>query len=99
MRILVTGSTGFLGRRVVAALAPRHELRLLVRPGASRERFPQGVEFVVGDVTDPASLRSAAVGCNAILHAAALVKIDAPVATSTALAFTRLPTPYIWANI
>jgi len=80
LRILVTGSTGFLGRRVVAALAPRHELRLLVRPGASRARFPQGVEFVAGDVTDPASLRSAAAGCDAILHAAALVKIDAPAA-------------------
>lgn len=78
MRILVTGSTGFLGRRVVAALALRHELRLLVRPGASKERFPQGVGFVGGDVTDPASLGSAAAGCDAILHAAALVKIDAP---------------------
>ncbi len=78
MRILVTGSTGFLGRRVTAALAPRHQLRLLVRPGASRERFPEGVEFVAGDVTEPASLTSAAAGCDAILHAAALVKIDAP---------------------
>ena len=36
MKILVTGATGFLGRRVVAALAPRHELRLLVRPAASQ---------------------------------------------------------------
>ena len=56
MRILVTGGTGFLGRRVVAELAPRHQLRLLVRSGASRERFPAGVEFVAGDVTDRASL-------------------------------------------
>lgn len=78
MRILVTGATGFLGRRTVAALAPRHELRLLVRPGASRERFPAGVEFAEGDVTDRASLVSAASGRDAILHGAALVKIDAP---------------------
>jgi len=80
VKILVTGATGFLGRRTVAVLAPRHALRLLVRPNASRQRFPAEVEFVSGDVTDPASLRSAAAGCDAILHAAALVKIDAPTA-------------------
>jgi farnesol dehydrogenase len=80
MRILVTGATGFLGRRTVAALAPRHELRLLVRPGASRERFPAGVEFAEGDVTDRSSLVSAAAGRDAILHGAALVKIAAPAA-------------------
>jgi farnesol dehydrogenase len=80
VRILVTGATGFLGRRIVAALAPRHELRLLVRPTASRERFPDGVEFVSGDVTDRASLAAGAADCGAILHAAALVKIDATAA-------------------
>lgn len=80
MKILVTGSTGFLGRQCVAALAPRHALRLLVRPDASRQRFPEGVEFASGDVTDLASVKSAAEGCEAILHAAALVKIDAPAA-------------------
>lgn len=80
MKILVTGATGFLGRRTVAALAPRHDLRLLVRPRASRERFPAGIEFAAGDVTDRASLASAAAGCDAVLHAAALVKIDAPAA-------------------
>lgn len=78
MKILVTGATGFLGRNAVAALAPKHELRLLVRPAASRARFPASVEFVAGDVTDRASVESAAAGCEAILHAAALVRIDAP---------------------
>lgn len=78
MRVLVTGGTGFLGRRIVAELAPRHEVRLLVRPTASRERFPAGVEFAQGDVTDRASLTKAATGCDAVIHAAALVKILAP---------------------
>ncbi len=80
MRILVTGGTGFLGRRVVAELAPRHAVRLLVRPSASRARFPEGVEFAAGDVTEVDSLARAAAGCDAILHAAALVKILAPAA-------------------
>jgi NAD+-dependent farnesol dehydrogenase len=78
MKILLTGGTGFLGRRIAAELAPRHELRLLVRPGSSRDRFPGGVDFAAGDVTDRASLQRAMEGCAAVVHAAALVKILAP---------------------
>jgi farnesol dehydrogenase len=78
MKVLVTGGTGFLGRRIVAELADRHALRLLVRRGSSRERFPAGVELAEGDVTDRASLERAMAGRDAVLHAAALVKILAP---------------------
>jgi farnesol dehydrogenase len=78
MKILVTGGTGFLGRRIVSELVPRHELRLLVRRGSSRDRFPAGVDFAEGDVTDRASLDRAMAGCDAVVHAAALVKILAP---------------------
>ncbi len=77
-RILVTGGTGFLGRAVVSELSARHDLRLLVRRGSSRERFPAKVEFAEGDVTDRASLTRAMAGCDAVVHAAALVKILAP---------------------
>jgi NAD+-dependent farnesol dehydrogenase len=81
MKVLVTGGTGFLGRRVVAELVANpavEQVRLLVRGGASRERFPKTVEFAPGDVTDRLSLVRACQGCDAILHAAALVKILAP---------------------
>ncbi|HYL05970.1 MAG TPA: NAD-dependent epimerase/dehydratase family protein, partial [Thermoanaerobaculia bacterium] len=92
MKTLVTGATGFLGRRLVAELAPRHALRVLVRPrgprgisaagdaGAGRGGFPAGVEVVAGDVADAASVRRAMAGCEAVVHAAALVKILAPAA-------------------
>lgn len=79
MRVLVTGGTGFLGRRLVEELSPRHALRLLVRPrAAARAPFPAGVELAAGDVTDREGLTRAAAGCEAIVHAAALVKILAP---------------------
>jgi len=88
MKILVTGATGFLGRRLVAELAPRHSLRVLVRPqghpanrsAGGRGAFPAGVEVVAGDVVDAASVRRAMAGCEAVVHAAALVKILAPAA-------------------
>lgn len=78
MKILVTGATGFLGRRVVAELAPRHDLVVLVRPTSDASRFPAGVGLAHGDVTDRASLARAAGDVELILHAAALVKILAP---------------------
>jgi NAD+-dependent farnesol dehydrogenase len=100
VKTLLTGGTGFLGRRLVAELAPRHPLRLLVRraggagggagggggggggagSGGGARFPPAGVEVVEGDVTDAASLRRAAEGCEAVVHAAALVKILAPAA-------------------
>jgi farnesol dehydrogenase len=78
MKVLVTGGTGFFGRRLVALLAARHALRVLVRPRTSRDRFPPDVELVPGDVADPGSLVLAVRGCDAVVHAAALVKIMAP---------------------
>jgi NAD+-dependent farnesol dehydrogenase len=78
MRVLLTGGTGFLGRRLAATLAPRHDLVLLARPTADRSGLPASAEIVEGDVTDRESLARAADGCAAIVHAAAVVKILAP---------------------
>ena len=74
MAILVTGATGFLGRRIAQELAAGGEtIRLLVRPSSDRrglERF----ETRVGDLTQPESLRAALEGCRAVAHSAAMVK-------------------------
>ena len=78
MRLLLTGATGFLGKRLAARLAREHDVRLLVRPSSSRAGLPAGVEIAPGDVTDRASLERALAGRDAAVHAAALVKISAP---------------------
>ena len=79
MKVLLTGATGFLGRTVARHLAARgHALRVLARPTSRLEGLPEGVEVAAGDVTDALSMTSAAAGCDAVLHAAALVKIWVP---------------------
>jgi NAD+-dependent farnesol dehydrogenase len=79
MRVLLTGATGFLGRRVAQSLAARgHELRVLARPTSRREGLPETASVVSGDVTDAASVERASEGCEAVVHMAALVKIWVP---------------------
>lgn len=71
--ILVTGASGFLGRRLVAALAARGAaVRALVRAGSKVEalRLP-GVKLCLGDVAEADSLESAFAGVELVVHAAA----------------------------
>jgi uncharacterized protein YbjT (DUF2867 family) len=59
MRVLVTGATGFVGRRLVPALVDAgHEVTALVRD-AGRYDPPPGVRVVVGDLLDPDSFEAA----------------------------------------
>jgi len=59
MSILVTGATGTIGSLVVEGLAAAGaEVSAFVRT-PRKQRFPAGVEEVVGDLTDVASLRAA----------------------------------------
>lgn len=79
MKVLLTGGTGFLGKNVASALhAAGHELRVLARAGSNLAGLPAGTEVVRGDVTDADAMRSAAAGCQAVLHMAALVKMWVP---------------------
>lgn len=79
MKVFLTGGTGFLGKRIARRLAEAgHEVRALARPSRAPRRMPQGVVTVEGDVTDPDSLMRGASGCEAILHAAGLVKMWVP---------------------
>lgn len=74
--VLVTGSTGFVGRNTVQRLAQDgKKVRCLVRqrPDKSSLQYP-GVEFAVGDVTDPVSLEEAMHGIDQIVHLVAVIR-------------------------
>jgi len=76
MTVLVTGPTGFVGPRVVHALRARKlPVRALVRRPTRGSRLAAwGVELAEGDVTDPASLRAACEGADAVVHLVAIIK-------------------------
>jgi dihydroflavonol-4-reductase len=83
LRVLVTGGTGFVGSHSAAELVRAGcEVRLLVRDPAKAARVfaPHGLalgDLVRGDVTDPGSVGRALEGCDAVLHAAAVVALEA----------------------
>ena len=72
-KILVTGASGFLGGRLVEVLAQRgYPARALVRKLSNTKKLKAcGVEIFFGDVADLDSLRSAFLGMDMVVHAAA----------------------------
>lgn len=83
MQVLVTGGTGFVGSHsALALLEAGHDVRLLVRDRAKAVRVFAALgcplpHCVVGDVTDPSAVAGALEGCGSVVHAAALVSMEA----------------------
>ncbi|MFX1272898.1 MAG: NAD-dependent epimerase/dehydratase family protein [Promethearchaeota archaeon] len=72
MKVLVTGATGFIGRKLVAALVnENHDVTALVRPTSNKADLPEGIRFCEGDMLDEASLRTAVEGQDVVVHLAA----------------------------
>lgn len=70
--ILVTGGGGFLGRHIVRLLARRGDgVRVLGRR-AYPDLAAAGIDCVRGDAADADVVRTAAAGCAAIIHTAAI---------------------------
>jgi uncharacterized protein YbjT (DUF2867 family) len=71
MRILVTGSTGYIGGRLVPRLLEAgHTVRCVVRRPTKLDGMPwrDRVEVVAGDVLDAESIKDAAAGCDAAFY-------------------------------
>jgi len=66
--VFVTGGTGYIGQRAIAALVERgHRVRALVRP-ASQRHLPHGCTAVVGDALDASTFSGNVAGCDTFLQ-------------------------------
>ncbi|MDP8305137.1 MAG: NAD-dependent epimerase/dehydratase family protein [Candidatus Chlorobium antarcticum] len=73
--LLVTGSTGFIGRRLLRHPSLSGEkLRVFLRPGSLRRDLAAGVEEVRGGFDDPNALGRAVTGVDRIIHLAGVTK-------------------------
>src|SRR5688572_5164482 len=70
--VLVVGATGSLGTRICKLLTQQNrKVRALVRSSSAREKVnalkDMGIETVVADIKDPASLKNAITGVNQVI--------------------------------
>jgi dihydroflavonol-4-reductase len=73
MTTLVTGAAGFLGSHVTRQLVARgDDVRVLMRPSSSNRAISDlSLEYVTGDLREPASLERAMQGAQRVFHVAA----------------------------
>lgn len=82
MRVLVTGSTGFVGFHVLRALQSKgHTVSVLVRSAEKAQQLfaKYGIavdRIIVGSIADAAVVRDALQGCDAVVHAAAVTPMQ-----------------------
>lgn len=72
MKVLVTGATGFIGRKLVIALVKEnHDVTAFVRPTSNKAGLPESIRLCEGDMLDEASLKTAVEGQDIVVHLAA----------------------------
>jgi 2-alkyl-3-oxoalkanoate reductase len=75
VRVLVTGASGMLGGAVAGQFAARGDEVVVLQRRPSGLAGTSGLSEVLGDVTDPAAVRTAARGVAAVVHLAAKVSV------------------------
>lgn len=75
-KVLVTGATGFTGSYLCKALVKKgYAVKALVRKSSSRSALENlDIEFVEGDLADPASIKGKINGVDIVFHIAALYR-------------------------
>lgn len=85
MKVLLTGADGFIGSHLAERLVrDGHDVRAIVLYNSfdsrgwldsSPREITSQIEFLPGDIRDPALMHTAVAGCDAVLHLAALIAI------------------------
>jgi len=85
---LVTGAAGFIGRSIAAALLARGEsvrcIDNLITGKRTNLAGLEAMEFIEGDLTDPATCARACAGVEIVFHEAALASVPRSVADPAA---------------
>lgn len=68
--ILITGATGFIGKRLLKRISKSEKIRCLARNGSD---LPKNVETVLGDLSDKDALRKATKDISCVIHLAAVI--------------------------
>jgi nucleoside-diphosphate-sugar epimerase len=87
-KYLVTGAAGFIGRSIAAALVERGEvvrgIDSLITGKRANLAGLEAMEFIEGDLADPATCARACAGVEVIFHEAALASVPRSVADPVA---------------
>ena len=76
MKIFLTGSTGFVGKRILQDLLENnYQVRCLVRKGSEQKiSHYKDIDIVNGDTTDAASLDGKLEGCDAVINLVGIIR-------------------------
>lgn len=75
-RILVTGGTGFIGSKIMTALASENDVHVLDNlSSGSRSNVPDEATLIEGDIRRDADLDRATEDVDLLFHQAALVSV------------------------
>ncbi|MDN3514519.1 MAG: complex I NDUFA9 subunit family protein [Candidatus Brocadia sp.] len=76
MRIFLTGSTGFVGKRILQDLLEnKYQVRCLVRQGSEQKIADyKDVDIAHGDITDAGSLDGKLAGCDAVINLVGIIR-------------------------
>src|SRR5829696_10202727 len=92
MRLLVTGAAGFIGSTYVRLVGEEHDVVVLdkLTYAGRPENLPDGTRLIEGAIEDPAVVREAMQGADAIVNFAAESHVDRSIEDQDAFARTHV---------